>query len=144
MPAAISKSKRGKVVGHTLIEGQPAEIREREIHGYKVRTASAWSTSEGEPVVLMLSDVQLAQLLQVGVKTVWRWVDRGDILEPDEVDGKLCWNLVEVIEWLNADSAGKLLNNLHADEWFHSTAGTETPPENIENLVAERRKINND
>ena len=144
MPAIIPKSKRGNIVGHTLIEGQPAEIRERTINGYTIRTACAWSTSEGEPVVLVLKDVQLAQLLQVSVKTVWRWVNRGDMLSSDVIDGEACWNLAEVLNWLNEDSAGKLLNNLHADEWFHETAGTETPPENIEKLVAERRKINND
>ena len=141
MPSTSSISKRGRVVGHTLIDGQQAEIREREIAGFKVRTSSVWSNADGEPVVVMITDAQLASLLQVSVKTVWRWVDRGEMLEPDDIVGESQWNLAEVINWLNEGNIGNLLSNIHADEWLTEAAGSETPPDDIEELAAERRGI---
>ena len=89
----------------------------------------------------MITDAQLASLLQVSVKTVWRWVDRGEMLEPDDIVGESQWNLAEVINWLNEGNIGNLLSNIHADEWLAEAAGPETPPDDIEELAAERRGI---
>lgn len=61
--------------------------------------------------------------------------------QPEDIDGTLRWNLADVISWLNEKDCGRLLDNMHADDWFHETAGTETIPDDIESLVSERKGI---
>lgn len=56
------------------------------------------SPSREEPLLISADD--LARLLQVSTRTLWRLRSSGELLEPVKIGGNTRWRLSEVRQWI--------------------------------------------
>lgn len=61
------------------------------------QAASSWLSRE-EPLLISADD--LARLLQVSTRTLWRLRSSGKLLEPIKIGGNTRWRLDEVRQWI--------------------------------------------
>lgn len=50
---------------------------------------------------LVLSAEQLAELLDISERTLWRLLSSGKIIQPVRFGGNTRWRYTEVMDWLN-------------------------------------------
>ncbi len=55
-------------------------------------------THADEP--LLITAEQLAETMQISVRTVWSLLSAGDLLEPIRIRGNTRWRLEEVEHWI--------------------------------------------
>jgi len=65
-------------------------------------------SSNGGPPVRLLSVDELAELLQVPVKTIYRWRHRGEGPDPIRVGRHLRFDPADVKRWLDARKAASV------------------------------------
>ena len=52
------------------------------------------------PARVLITATDLAQMMQISVRTLWRLVSAGQVVEPIRIGGNTRWRLKEVEQWI--------------------------------------------
>lgn len=58
-------------------------------------------------LVVLLTIRELAALLKISERSIWRLVSSGQIVKPIRIGGSIRWRVKDVSEWINGDRSGE-------------------------------------